>query len=703
VWITLFIVLSVFGLAFVGTASIGNEVNCKRWWKPLVGMLAVLGFTGIPFVSSIPTWKYITTDAIFIQSTSFFLGLLICSFHLSHTFAMVAPKWLFKRYPFFQRLLYPSTVRSEKYAKMALHRKLNTMVNNAITVVNCKREESVMESYFGQALHSFARAPRTFETIGGFHWTWTSIRDKSIYEHEGVWYSARLLASSIAQWVVCIYILWTGLSFARTTMDSYNPEDATAKMDKALNYALDTGIEEGLVRHLLVDVTSTFGKYLRRLDGLKNIGLNCSSYTTADAIIDQYCQTTDGILQCDPLHSTEYLCAWGDLSSKLDSTNQLALLNASGIDVDSLLSASRLSIHKASEQTVNSLYPSAQYMIFIPLYVGVVAAFFTALNLALTYIPSVTTTILKLRCGALPTLHNPDFDMYRIAPETVALLTGSLFWGCLVSSLVTGGMFGLVVFFFLWQATAYFAQRFVALFVGVLVITLIRIALICFCRKSYYRAFYRKSPAAANISILALEWANFALSAGFIFVRMIKLLIVAGFAVGRIDRPFLAEGVGRVNGVEVDNFPSIHLRDVLAHEAHRHPYIELLGTMYLMKLRYSTHFCENAGSCWRLLFVYALMPWLHKYRIVTRTSAGKLTKSDLEKQYSEEIGTYSSASIKAADDRAIGRRDQPIPQDSSVARAQFLREESERLMEEDEVFDDTEECSYNAVASTRSV
>ena len=53
-------------------------------------------------------------------------------------------------------------------------------------------------------------------------------------------------------------------------------------------------------------------------------------------------------------------------------------------------------------------------------------------------------------------------------------------------------------------------------------------------------------------------------------------------------------------------------------QAHRHPYIEQLGVIYLMKLRYNEHFGKRAGTCWRLIFVYALMPWMHKYRVLTR-------------------------------------------------------------------------------------
>lgn len=133
-----------------------------------------------------------------------------------------------------------------------------------------------------------------------------------------------------------------------------------------------------------------------------------------------------------------------------------------------------------------------------------------------------------------------------------------------------------------------------------------------------YKGFYRRKPLSANLSALALECANFALSAGFVFLRMIKLLLAAAVFIGRIDTPFLAPDVGRVGVFHLDYYPYIYRKDILASEAHRHPYIETLGVMYLMKLRYGENFGKTAGSCWRLLFVYALMPWLHRYRVLAR-------------------------------------------------------------------------------------
>jgi hypothetical protein len=85
-----------------------------------------------------------------------------------------------------------------------------------------------------------------------------------------------------------------------------------------------------------------------------------------------------------------------------------------------------------------------------------------------------------------------------------------LFWGCLFSGILVGGIVALVSFLFLWQGSIYFVQRFVAIAIGVILVALIRIAVMCFGRKKLFQSFYRKKPAAANIYFLAMEWANFA-------------------------------------------------------------------------------------------------------------------------------------------------------------------------------------------------
>ena len=47
---------------------------------------------------------------------------------------------------------------------------------------------------------------------------------------------------------------------------------------------------------------------------------------------------------------------------------------------------------------------------------------------------------------------------------------------------------------------------------------------------------------------------------------------------------------------------------------HRHPYIERLGFLFMLKLTQGSKFGDTAGAAWRVLLVLTLMPWMRKYR-----------------------------------------------------------------------------------------
>jgi len=75
----------------------------------------------------------------------------------------------------------------------------------------------------------------------------------------------------------------------------------------------------------------------------------------------------------------------------------------------------------------------------------------------------------------------------------------------------------------------------------------------------------------------------------------------------------------------LDNHPYVFLMEIMQHEAHRHPYIEMFGVLCLMKLKHGAAFITRAGSAWRLLMLSMLMPWIVKYRRMTRS---KLSHED---------------------------------------------------------------------------
>ena len=186
----------------------------------------------------------------------------------------------------------------------------------------------------------------------------------------------------------------------------------------------------------------------------------------------------------------------------------------------------------------------------------------------------------------------------------------------------------MAVFVFLWQGSIYFAQKLLTFAIGIIAIATIQYLFNIYWRGRLFHSYFRKRPGAANLYFLATEWANFALSAGFVTVRMLKLLAVSALSVGRVDSPFLAPGVGDFSFVSFDPMPSIHLRCVIAQEAHRHPYVEAAGTLFLMKLHHGDSVLTRAGVVWRLLFVHALMPWMAKYRKAGGLCGDEMAKSN---------------------------------------------------------------------------
>lgn len=128
--------------------------------------------------------------------------------------------------------------------------------------------------------------------------------------------------------------------------------------------------------------------------------------------------------------------------------------------------------------------------------------------------------------------------------------------------------------------------------------------------------------------------------------RLVKFLLATGLYVGRIDRPVLAEGLA----LDIDSLPRVFRQNLLSAEAHRHPFMEQLGQMYLMKLRHKDDFGTKAGSIWRLLFVSALMPWLRKKRIqgdvdVDKEIEAKMMSSGLQEEPERNPRRQSRASF----------------------------------------------------------
>lgn len=259
---------------------------------------------------------------------------------------------------------------------------------------------------------------------------------------------------------------------------------------------------------------------------------------------------------------------------------------------------------------------------------------------AINYIPSYIKTTLKFRYGVHPSLRDPNFEEYRLLASLVGSLIGSTYFGVVASGYC---ILWLVFYILLFFVAPLFREAVIKIFISFASFTIIvtvKACLMVLFRSKCFNGFYRRRPAVANIVGLMFECWNFVLAIGFIFIRAIKLMFTSVFYIGRIDVPML-QIYGRVRPWNVDFLPMIFRADILAHEAHRHPYIETIGLVCLYKLRYK-EFANTSGSTWRALFVMTLFPWLRKYSYRRKCNDTECTTDNSFMNKDEQASSSSS-------------------------------------------------------------
>ena len=263
------------------------------------------------------------------------------------------------------------------------------------------------------------------------------------------------------------------------------------------------------------------------------------------------------------------------------------------------------------------VYPTDAYMISIPFVILTMVSVGTALVLFSLYIPSVCRAILEFRCGNDALFNNNKrFKMYRTRLDMTTQLLGTIFWTGIIGPIIIGILVMLPVFFLLWQTTRPLVLSIIAVVLGISISVLIRDIVAIAMMKPSCRGFYRKNVNRNNIGALALEAVMIGLGIFYAFTRVAKILVVTLLYISRVDTNLLSVDLNV--GPLQDHYPKYFRQQLLLHESHKHPWLEVLGKLYLMKFRHRENFISSAGYSYRLIFTLSLLPYLRKYRLQNR-------------------------------------------------------------------------------------
>lgn len=350
---------SLYGILLIGFGSVGNNIACRYFWIPFIAIACIAALILFPYVTYGSTGN---SGAHFSHEASMLLGLFTLLFHFSHVLDMLLPTRWTQRNKWTTAFFGSDGVKAEARIKRAASHKINLMTSNALELAEIKNKDVVLETHFGQGLMAFANSGKSFEPAGGIVWTWKRIFNRTAFNQEGIWLSARLVAANITQFIVTVFILIAGIGLTRKVATEYDLETAYLAAGEYVELIFNHTISP----HLVVGLASNFSLIVTDfVTSAVDLSDVCTDGNYSD-ISQAGCELVGQYFNCDAAASSvctllDYYLYEGSNSIN-DGLLALGLLNATGFKASEMLNAAKTALMNAADSRVNSIYPASRYM-----------------------------------------------------------------------------------------------------------------------------------------------------------------------------------------------------------------------------------------------------------------------------------------------------------------------------------------------------
>lgn len=384
IWLTTFITLCLTGMVFIGCGSCGNTDSTKHPWAPLWAFIFVLLAMAVPSsqndTDDSESEPYLITEdesgfafnvsnanvdndnddenetgLLYLKVVASMLGIVATLLHLLHLIYLCSPEG-----SALKEKLGRHAMQDEIDLKTAQGYKLAQMVKNACRIHEREDRSSVLRTCFGHGIYEYSKSvERDIEKAGGFLWGWKSIWSKDVFRYvfaqvesgsrmpapihmsdsiwrfivdrkEGIWYSARLIASNISQYIVTLYILLSGIFVLQYVHENFEQESMKEDMRNRVTKVLNRNLQGEDVYAFAANFSSVVGGFLGSLNSSGAIDLNCQGLFGTGW--EAYAQLCPGFLDCERNYTSESVCALVDLQNEgVDGYRQMNLLDASGL------------------------------------------------------------------------------------------------------------------------------------------------------------------------------------------------------------------------------------------------------------------------------------------------------------------------------------------------------------------------------------